>query len=174
MSIRTCVVNLRPSDGVPAVRLNQYDTGVTLLFTVMDGESPADFDSGTTVTIQGTRPSGTGYSLAATLDGNFVTVDSTIEMTREYGDSVCELRFASNGVDVGTGNFKIGVEKAAFANDTIDENVNHWNQLAQQVRYQLRRCPELKFHIDDSLDYIEHIDELLAGDKAKAAKNDKE
>ena len=40
-------------------------------------------------------------------------------------------------------------------------------ELAQQVRYQLRRCPELKFHIDDSLDYIDHIDELLAKDKPK-------
>jgi len=37
--------------------------------------------------------------------------------------------------------------------------------LSQRVRYQLRRCPELKFHLDDSLDYIEHIDELLAKDK---------
>ena len=33
--------------------------------------------------------------------------------------------------------------------------------LAQKVRYQLRRTPELAFYIDDSLDYIEHIDELL-------------
>ena len=39
------------------------------------------------------------------------------------------------------------------------------HQLAQQTRYQLRRCPELKFHIDDSLDYIDHIDQLLAQDK---------
>ena len=33
--------------------------------------------------------------------------------------------------------------------------------LAQRVRYQLRKCPELTFFIDDSLDYIEHIDSLL-------------
>ena len=33
--------------------------------------------------------------------------------------------------------------------------------LAQLVRHQLRRTPELAFYIDDSLDYIEHIDELL-------------
>ena len=33
--------------------------------------------------------------------------------------------------------------------------------LAQKVRYQLRKCPDLQFHIDDSLDYIEHIDTLL-------------
>ena len=45
-------------------------------------------------------------------------------------------------------------------------------QLAQQTRYQLRRCPELKFHIDDSLDYIDHIDQLLAGDKEKNQEKD--
>ena len=33
--------------------------------------------------------------------------------------------------------------------------------LAARVRHQLRRTPELTFYIDDSLDYIEHIDELL-------------
>lgn len=33
--------------------------------------------------------------------------------------------------------------------------------LGQRVRMQLRIIPELTFFIDDSLDYIEHIDELL-------------
>ena len=33
--------------------------------------------------------------------------------------------------------------------------------LGQRVRTQLRKIPELSFFIDDSLDYIEHIDELL-------------
>lgn len=37
--------------------------------------------------------------------------------------------------------------------------------LAQRVRYQLRKCPELSFYIDDSLDYIEHIDSLLHPEK---------
>lgn len=35
-------------------------------------------------------------------------------------------------------------------------------ELAQKVRYQLRKTPELSFFLDDSLDYIEHIDHLLA------------
>ncbi len=34
-------------------------------------------------------------------------------------------------------------------------------ELAQRVRYQLRKTPELSFYIDDSLDYIENIDNLL-------------
>jgi len=34
-------------------------------------------------------------------------------------------------------------------------------ELAQKVRFQLRKCPELTFYLDDSLDYIENIDRLL-------------
>ena len=34
-------------------------------------------------------------------------------------------------------------------------------ELGQRVRNQLRIIPELRFFIDDSLDYIDHIDELL-------------
>ena len=33
--------------------------------------------------------------------------------------------------------------------------------LGNKVRYQLRVIPELRFDIDDSLDYLERIDELL-------------
>jgi len=34
-------------------------------------------------------------------------------------------------------------------------------ELAQKVRYQLRRTPELAFYLDDTLDYLENIDSLL-------------
>ncbi|MDE6485100.1 MAG: 30S ribosome-binding factor RbfA [Duncaniella sp.] len=34
-------------------------------------------------------------------------------------------------------------------------------ELAQKVRFQLRKTPELSFYIDDSLDYLENIDRLL-------------
>lgn len=37
--------------------------------------------------------------------------------------------------------------------------------LAQKVRYQLRKTPELSFFLDDSLDYLENIDNLLSKDK---------
>ena len=39
------------------------------------------------------------------------------------------------------------------------------HELAQKVRYQLRKCPELAFHLDDSLDDIDRIDQLLKSDK---------
>ena len=34
-------------------------------------------------------------------------------------------------------------------------------ELAQKVRFQLRKVPELHFYLDDSLDYIANIDSLL-------------
>lgn len=39
-------------------------------------------------------------------------------------------------------------------------------ELAQRVRFQLRKTPELAFYLDDSLDYIENIDNLLKADEA--------
>lgn len=37
------------------------------------------------------------------------------------------------------------------------------HDLAQRVKLQLRKVPNLTFHIDDSLDYIEKIDNALSG-----------
>lgn len=42
-------------------------------------------------------------------------------------------------------------------------------ELGTRVRHQLRIIPELKFFIDDSLDYLDHIDELLKGTQNSAA-----
>ena len=39
-------------------------------------------------------------------------------------------------------------------------------ELGQRVRHQLRIIPELKFFIDDSLDYLDHIDSLLKKDES--------
>ncbi len=41
-------------------------------------------------------------------------------------------------------------------------------ELAQAVKSVLRKCPDLQFYLDDSLDYIENIDRLLAADKKPA------
>ena len=47
-------------------------------------------------------------------------------------------------------------------------------ELAQNVKEVLRKCPELQFYLDDSLDYIENIDRLLAPrkDEEKEKKDD--
>ena len=44
-------------------------------------------------------------------------------------------------------------------------------EMARRTRNQLRRMPELFFYIDDSLDYIEDIDNALKGKKENPIKN---
>ncbi|MFD0760518.1 30S ribosome-binding factor RbfA [Lutibacter aestuarii] len=44
-------------------------------------------------------------------------------------------------------------------------------EMAKRTREQLRRMPELTFYIDDSLDYIEDIDNALQGKKENPIKN---
>ncbi len=56
-----------------------------------------------------------------------------------------------------------------FPTDRTEAIMEHLNTHAATVRYglgqrlknQLRTIPELQFYVDDSLDYIEHIDKLL-------------
>ena len=56
-------------------------------------------------------------------------------------------------------------DKAAEMLESINRSAKTIRyELAQKVRYQLRKTPELAFHLDDSLDYLENIDNLLAKD----------
>lgn len=56
-----------------------------------------------------------------------------------------------------------------FPSDKGEELLKNINENERNIRYelgtrvgkQLRIIPELRFFIDDSLDYIDHIDELL-------------
>ena len=58
---------------------------------------------------------------------------------------------------------------SVFPSDKSEEMVKNINnnmksirfELGTRVRHQLRIIPELKFFVDDSLDYIEKIDALL-------------
>ena len=62
---------------------------------------------------------------------------------------------------------------SVFPSDKAEEmldSINHNSktiryELAQKVRYQLRKTPELTFYLDDSLDYLENIDNPLTRDK---------
>ncbi len=53
-------------------------------------------------------------------------------------------------------------EQAQEMIDNINANVRtiRYN-LAQRTRYQLRKTPEIVFYLDDSLDYLQRIDDLL-------------
>lgn len=53
-------------------------------------------------------------------------------------------------------------EKASEILDNVNRNEKSIRyELGTRIRNQVRIIPELRFFVDDSLDYIEHIDELL-------------
>ena len=65
-------------------------------------------------------------------------------------------------------------EKSAEILENIKNNTKTVRyELAQNVKEVLRKCPDLQFYLDDSLDYIENIDRLLGPHKERA-QEDKE
>ena len=79
--------------------------------------------------------------------------------------SVCAVRVSP---DLSVARGYLSIFPSEKAKDII-ESINHNAKtirydLAKTLRYQLRKMPELTFFIDDSLDYIEHIDNILKQD----------
>ncbi|MFD1314426.1 30S ribosome-binding factor RbfA [Namhaeicola litoreus] len=55
-------------------------------------------------------------------------------------------------------NLKVDIFK-----EIVDQSSELRYKMAQLTRNQLRKMPELHFYIDDSLDYIDNIDQALKG-----------
>ena len=97
---------------------------------------------------------------------------------KELGDIFQKQTQATHGVLVSVSAVRISPDLSIakgylsiFPSERAQEILNNINANARQisydlgkrVRFQLRIIPELKFFIDDSLDYLDHIDELLKG-----------
>ena len=95
---------------------------------------------------------------------------------KELSDILLKLAKETKGIMVSVSIVRVspdlGIAKAylsVFPSQRGNEVVNHLNEnikairfdLGNRVRHQLRIIPEIRFYLDDSLDYIEHIDELL-------------
>ncbi len=68
-----------------------------------------------------------------------------------------DLAFAKTFVSI----FASGVDNLEIMECIKDHAKNTRHKLAGRIKNQLRVVPELQFHIDDSLDYIENIENLL-------------
>lgn len=80
--------------------------------------------------------------------GNFITI-SSVSVSPDMGYAKVYLSF-----------FKVGNK-----NDLLDlvqmhkKEIRH--ELAAKIKNQVRKIPELEFYIDDSLDYVEHMEEVF-------------
>jgi len=102
------------------VSVSQDDVGREIVIDLYkDGTSytPA---SGTTITMQGTKPSGLGYTITGTASGSSVTFLTTEEMTQEAGRFASEIVLTNGSTVIGTANFALYVEKNPHPENTID------------------------------------------------------
>ena len=88
---------------------------------------------------------------------------------KELSDIFQKQTMHMRGVLVSVSACRISPYLSVFPSGKAEEIVENINTNQRQVRYelgtrlgkQLRIIPELKFFVDDSLDYAQHIDDLL-------------
>jgi ribosome-binding factor A len=82
-----------------------------------------------------------------------------------YSGKMVTVTGAKVTPDLSIARIYISIFPSNKSKDVLSEIVMHTksirNFLGREVRNQLRIIPNLEFFIDDSLDYIGHIDELL-------------
>lgn len=131
---RTITLNIQPNFAItPRVNVSQYDKGVPIEFVLMDGLLEASLPSGATAKVQGTRPSGVGFSHACTISGNVLTVDSTPNMTGEAGQIPAEVVIEYSGDVIGTANFFLNVERSPHPDGTIDGDIIEQATLVERL-----------------------------------------
>ncbi len=97
-------------------------------------------------------------------------------LQKELGDIFMLQTKATHGVLISVSKVRISpdmgiatVYLSIFPSEKGEELLKNINahakdiryDLGKRVRFQLRIIPEVRFFLDDSLDYIEHIDDLL-------------
>lgn len=113
-------IDLIPNGAIKRVHVSQNDVGRTLTFNLFSDSLAYTVPTGATVKIQGTKPSGFGFSEACTVSGNVVTVDTTEEMTDEFGYIDTELQITNSGDVIGTSNFILAIERNPHPDNTTD------------------------------------------------------
>lgn len=113
-------IDLIPNGAIKRVHVSQNDIGRTLTFNLFNNSLAYTIPNGATVKIQGTKPSGFGFSETCSVSGNTATIDTTEAMTDESGNIEAEL-VIDDGTDVlGTANFILAVEKNPHPSNTTD------------------------------------------------------
>ena len=91
--------------------------------------------------------------------------DIFLKMTKETRGVLVSVSIVRVSPDLGIAKAYLSVfpsEKGSEIVETLNQNSKSIRfELGNRVRHQLRIIPELRFYIDDSLDYIENIDKLL-------------
>lgn len=113
-------IDLIPNGAIKRVHVSQNDIGRTLNFELFNNSAHYNIPSGAVIKIQGTKPSGLGFSETCTVSNNIVSVTTTEAMTDESGNITTELSVQYNGNVIGSANFVLAVEKNPHPDYTTD------------------------------------------------------
>ena len=119
---QTKTVNMIPDDSLPRVSVSQYDVGREVTFKLVEGSEDYLIPIGATAKVQGTKPSGLGFSVDATIaEGRkAVTIESTEGMTDEWGCIDSEVVIFDGEDRLGSANFTLAVERSPHPEGTTD------------------------------------------------------
>lgn len=116
-------LNMSPSGRSPVIRIGQYDSDFSIVFSLYyAGNATWTMESGTTAKIRGTKTDGTGYSANCTqvdITNKKVTVAGDQQMTAVAGDCVYEIVLYKGTKELSSVNFVLKVERAALDAETI-------------------------------------------------------
>lgn len=104
---------------MPVIEVSQFDIGRDVIIHMKDGSDWYDL-TGMTVKLQGTKPSGFGYSVTGTVDGHDVTFSTIYDMTSESGFILSEVSIIDGTDVIGSQNVMLHVEASPHPPEIVD------------------------------------------------------
>lgn len=141
-------INMTPESIPPTVKLSQYDVGREIQFKLQDGSGDYTVPAGATITLEGTKPSGFGFTVVCTVSGSVATVVTTEGMTDECGIVMAELVVEASGIRIGSTNVRIDLERSPHPEGTTDGS-------AEQI------IPALTLMLNEIEEDLEEAQEIL-------------
>lgn len=119
MTTQSFNLDLIPQGISPCVHVSQYDKGQTWLISILKDNAPFTIPTGSSITVQGTKPDSTGFQYPCTYSGNVVTVTEEQQMTIKAGKVPCEIVITKSDAQIASLNFYLIVEAAALSDNTV-------------------------------------------------------
>lgn len=111
---------MTPDTILPYLKLSQYDVGREISFVMKDGSEEYTVPSGATVKLEGTKPSGFGFTITCEVNGSTATAVTTAGMTDEWGTVVAELVVRQGDNRLGSSNVRFDIERSPHPEGTTD------------------------------------------------------
>ena len=157
-------INMTPDTILPYLKLSQYDVGREISFVMKDGSQEYTVPSGATVKLEGTKPSGLGFTITCTVDGSTATAVTTAGMTDEWGTVVAELVVRQGDNRLGSSNVRFDIERSPHPEGTTDGSAEQiipaLTLLLRQIKEEVRTITQFK-NLPDTYKKMEWKTSLL-------------